>query len=49
MHLREHEYNTSGMNDKSASRLAPQGDDGCFDFYVALNGRNDLLEGRRLK
>ena len=47
MHLREHEY--IRHDDKSASRLAPQGDDGRFDFYVALNGRNDLLEGRRLK
>ena len=29
------------QNDEAASRLAPQGDDGLFDFYVAMNGRND--------
>jgi hypothetical protein len=28
-------------DDKAASRLAPKGDDGRFDFYVAMNGRND--------
>jgi hypothetical protein len=28
-------------NDKAASRLAPKGRDGRFDFYVAMNGRND--------
>jgi hypothetical protein len=27
--------------DKTASRLAPKGDDGGFHFYVATNGRND--------
>jgi hypothetical protein len=27
-------------DDKAASRLAPKGDDGRFDFYVAMNGRN---------
>ena len=26
---------------KAASRLAPKGDDGRFDLYVAMNGRND--------
>jgi hypothetical protein len=26
--------------DKTASWLVPQGDDGRFDFYVAMNGRN---------
>ena len=33
--------------DKTASRLAPKGDDGRFDLYVAMNGRNDWhdLEG----
>jgi hypothetical protein len=25
----------------SASRLAPKGDDGRFDFRIAMNGRND--------
>ena len=25
-------------DDKTASRLAPKGDDGCFDLYVAMNG-----------
>jgi hypothetical protein len=28
-------------DEKAASRLAPKGDDGGFDFYVAANGRND--------
>ena len=27
--------------DKAASRLAPKGRDGRFDFSVAVNGRND--------
>ena len=40
-------------DDKAASRLAPKGDDGPFDFYVAVNGRDDWLDlecpGRRLK
>ena len=31
-------------DDKAASRLAPNGDDGRFDFYVAMNGRNDWLD-----
>jgi hypothetical protein len=26
---------------KAASRLAPKGVDGGFDFYVAMNGRSD--------
>ena len=30
-------------DDKAASRLAPKGDDGRFDLYVAMNGRNDWL------
>jgi hypothetical protein len=28
-------------DDKAASRVAPKGDDGRFDFYVAVNGRSD--------
>jgi hypothetical protein len=28
-------------DDKAASRLAPKGDDGGFDFCVAMNGRSD--------
>jgi hypothetical protein len=28
-------------DDKAASHLAPQGDDGRFDLCVATNGRND--------
>ena len=28
-------------DDKAASRLAPKGDDGRFDVYVAMNGRSD--------
>jgi hypothetical protein len=26
---------------KAATRLAPQGDDGRFDFYIAMNGHWD--------
>ena len=37
-----HEYIRD--DDKAASRLAPKGDDRRFDFYVAVNGRNDWLE-----
>jgi hypothetical protein len=29
---------------KAASRLAPQGDNGRFDLYVAVNGRNNWLD-----
>ena len=28
-------------DDEATSRLAPKGDDGRFDFSVAMNGRND--------
>jgi hypothetical protein len=28
-------------DDKAASRLAPKVDDGGFDLYIAMNGRND--------
>jgi hypothetical protein len=28
-------------DDKAASRLAPKGDDGRFDFYVTVHGRTD--------
>jgi hypothetical protein len=28
-------------DDKAASGLAPKGDDGRFDLYVAINGRID--------
>jgi hypothetical protein len=28
------------LDGKAASRLAPKGDDGAFNFYVAMNGRN---------
>jgi hypothetical protein len=31
-------------DDKAASWLAPKGDHGRFDFYVAVNGRNDMLD-----
>jgi hypothetical protein len=31
-------------HDKAASGLAPKGDDGRFDLYVAMNGRNDRLD-----
>jgi hypothetical protein len=35
-----HEY--IRHDDKATSRLAPQGDDGRFDVYVAMNGRNEI-------
>ena len=37
--MRGHEYIRHA--DKAAARLTPKGDDGRFDFYVAMNGRND--------
>ena len=37
--MREREY--IRLDDKAASRLAPQGDDGRFDFYIAMYVRND--------
>jgi hypothetical protein len=40
MRIREHIRH----DDKAASRLALKGDDGPFDFYVAMNGRNDWLD-----
>src|SRR6516164_11312004 len=49
--MREREY--IRHDDKAASRLAPKGGDGRFDFYVAMNGRNACRDlecpGRRLK
>jgi hypothetical protein len=30
--------------DKAACRLAPKGDNGRFDFYLAMNGRNDRYD-----
>ena len=39
--------------EEASSRLAPKGDDGRFDFCVAMNGCSDWLylerPGRRLK
>ena len=40
--MQEHEY--IRYDDKAASRLAPKGDDGRFDLYVAINGRNDRYD-----
>jgi hypothetical protein len=37
MHVRERFRH----DDKTASRLAPKGDDGRFDLCVAVNGRID--------
>jgi hypothetical protein len=49
--MRAYEY--IWRNDEAASRLAPKGDDDRFDFYVAMNRRNDWydlkLPGGRLK
>ena len=40
-------------DNKAASRLATKGDDGRFDLYVTMNGRDDSLDlefpGRGLK
>ena len=36
-----HERKGIRDDDKAASRLAPQGRDGSFDLYVAMNGCND--------
>jgi hypothetical protein len=37
--MRVHEY--IRYDDKAASWLAPKGDNGRFDLYVAMNVRND--------
>ena len=37
--MRDREY--IRHDNKAASRLASEGDDGRFDLYVAMNGRND--------
>src|SRR5262249_22047235 len=37
MHVREYIRH----DEKAASRLAPKGDDGRFDLYIAMNRRND--------
>jgi hypothetical protein len=37
--MRDQEY--IWHDDKATSRLTPKGDDGRFDFYVALNERSD--------
>jgi hypothetical protein len=31
-------------DEKAAARLAPQRRDGRFDFFVAMNGRDDWLD-----
>jgi hypothetical protein len=35
--MRAHESTT--QDDKATSRLAPEGNDSRFDFYVVMNGR----------
>ena len=35
------EFELPRHDGKAASRLAPKGDDGRFDLYVAVNGCND--------
>jgi hypothetical protein len=40
--MRDHEW--IRHDNKAPSRLAPKGDDGRFDLYVAMNGRNDRLD-----
>ena len=40
--MRDHEY--IRHNNKAASRLTPKGADGRFDFYIAMNGRNDWYD-----
>ena len=36
-----HVHERIRCDDKAASRFALKGDDGRFDFCVAMNGRND--------
>jgi hypothetical protein len=36
-----HDHECIRYDNKATSRLAPKGDDGRFDFYVVMNGRND--------
>jgi hypothetical protein len=40
--MRKHECTRQGY--KGASRLAPKGNDGRFDFCVTTNGRHDWLD-----
>ena len=37
-------YEPIRHDNKAASRLTPQGDDGRFDLCVAMNARNDRLD-----
>ena len=39
--MRGHEHIRHG--DKATSRLAPKGDDGRFDLFVAMHGRSDRV------
>jgi hypothetical protein len=39
-----HDHEWIPYDDKAASRLAPKGDHGRFDFYVAANGHTDWLD-----
>jgi hypothetical protein len=39
-----HVYESTRRDDEAAPRLAPKGDDGRLDLYVAMNGRNDWLD-----
>ena len=39
-----HGHKYISHDDKAASRLAPKGDDGRFDLYIVMNGRNDWLD-----
>ena len=36
-----HDHESIWHDNKAASRLAPKGRDGGFDFFVAMNGRID--------
>ena len=40
--MRVHEY--TRHDDKTASRLAPKGDDGGFNLYFVTNRRSDCLD-----
>ena len=39
-----YDYASTRQNDKAASRLAPKGNDGRFNLFVAMNGRRRDLE-----
>jgi hypothetical protein len=39
-----HDHECIRQDDNATSRLAPEGRDGRFEFYIAVNRRNDWLD-----